>query len=161
MMAPEAAYTSRTRLLKRSWRIDWIEEEQAFWDTFQKTQNQEWEEISRTGHCGISFGNLHEYQNWRCDRWRAKNNLFYLAVDILNFKDMALLHLDVADWRKRTQDTYMRMLCLPRGHFKTTENVICGATQDVINDPNIRIAIVTGDLDLGRVMIADPTRLAA
>lgn len=63
-------------------------------------------------------------------RWRAKNDLFFLADAVLGYnKITALLHGHICAWLNSTQSDQYRMVLLPRSYFKTTLVTISDSIQ--------------------------------
>lgn len=94
------------------------------------------------------------HAEWLEYRWLAKNNLFYLANSILNYKRLSRhLHAELCDWMSSSAKDRFRLILLPRGHFKSTLCTIAHCVQLALPDdteklpwpynlgPNIKILL--------------------
>lgn len=102
---------------------------------------------------GVDPSVLEEVDVWALDREvlklernKCRKNLFFLAHDILGYKDMD------TDWHRKLcahmdrtmgQDSRNRLFLLPRGTFKTTLCTIADSIRLALCDPNIRIAVMS------------------
>jgi hypothetical protein len=79
---------------------------------------------------------------------RYKENIFFLAKDCLGYKDITVdfhykyLCRKLMEPRKKK----IRLFLIPRGHFKTTLLTITDCIRMQINEPSIRIAIISAVL---------------
>jgi len=97
-------------------------------------------------------------------REHARTDLFWLAKNVLGYKDLVeRVHQPVCDCfvkkdRRKPldeQDTVKQRLILdPRGHFKTTLD-LADAIQWILNFPDIRILLMTGTRELASRMIGE------
>jgi predicted phage terminase large subunit-like protein len=103
-----------------------------------------------------------QLEKWKEARQRARTDLYFLAKDILGYRDLVervhrpicefFVHKD-CDKPFAEQDVVKQRLLLdPRGHFKTTIDV-CDIVQWILNFPDIRILIMTGTEDLAARML--------
>jgi predicted phage terminase large subunit-like protein len=106
-------------------------------------------------------------QKWKTARHRARTDLFWLAKEVLGYKDLnERVHRPICDLfvkkdSKRPlpeQDALKKRLLLdPRGHFKTTLDE-CDVVQWLLNFPDIRVNVMTGTLELAKRMIGNLKR---
>lgn len=90
-------------------------------------------------------------------RRRAQTDLFWLAKNVLGYKEMIeRVHKPICDLFVQKDpnkpiaeqdEIKLRLLLFPRGHFKSSVD-IADIVQWVLCFPNIRIALVTGSLNL-------------
>lgn len=79
----------------------------------------------------VSNLTIEEYYSYRI---RAKTDLFFLCVSILQYSKFARLHFDVSKWHKETKNDQYREILLPRSHYKSTELTIGGGIQLALPD---------------------------
>lgn len=73
--------------------------------------------------------------DWKHLRARAKNDLFFLNVGVLNYKKLSPnLHGHLCNWAHRTDNEQFRELLLPRGHYKSTVFTIGDSIRIVLPD---------------------------
>ncbi len=82
----------------------------------------------------------------------GRRNLFFLATEILGFKDVDLkLHWEMAsEWEK---DARNKLFLCPRGTFKTSICTIAGTIQQIIKNKDIRILISNANLDNAKAIL--------
>lgn len=95
-------------------------------------------------------------------RYKAKTDLYWLATEILDNQDfIERVHRPVCEFfiKKKPgksiaeQDTQKERLLLdPRGHFKTTIDE-ADIVQWILVDPNVRILIMSGKLEVAEAML--------
>lgn len=89
-------------------------------------------------------------------RWKCKTDLFWLCKYVLGMDDLSEnFHRVLCDWMWATKDTDKRLIMLPRGYFKTSVVTQGDTAQDIVNDPGVRIAAFSGDLNFGQEKVSD------
>ncbi len=74
----------------------------------------------------------------------AKTDLFFLAYNVLGYKDInTVWHRKLCKKVVATRGYFNRMFLVPRGTFKTTLLTITDSIQLALNDPDIRLAIMS------------------
>lgn len=72
----------------------------------------------------------------------GRTDLYFFAKVILGFAELSpRLHLDMCEFL--TSPTLRKLLLIPRGHFKSTLATIAYPVWRIVNNPNIRILIVS------------------
>lgn len=83
---------------------------------------------------------------YEAERLLCKNDLYYLAKEVLGYKDMSPgYHRILADTIRTYKDEWQLHLH-PRGHFKSTLLTVSETIQAIINNPNETILIVNAVL---------------
>ncbi len=79
------------------------------------------------------------------ERKLYQNNIYYLAKDLLGFKDLTVsFHYDkICKRMNEPRKKDIRLFLIPRGFFKTTILTVTNAISLQINNPSIRIAIIS------------------
>lgn len=86
---------------------------------------------------------------------KGREDLFYLAHVILGYEDLTP-HTHGALCRFLQKASYIRrMVLMPRTHFKTTIAVVADSIQLVLNNPDIRILIVSDTDDNAKLMLGE------
>lgn len=98
----------------------------------------------------ISDGALTTYEKaklvHKLERDLCKNNLFYLAKEVLGYKDLSEdYHKPIADALSYYKNDWQFHLH-PRGHFKSTLITVAESIQQILNDPDITILITNAVL---------------
>jgi phage terminase large subunit-like protein len=137
------------RLLPQEFRVDWNKLENLAVEKIKGDLNRHYE---LEGY-GIPE-NFNQRLEFEVERWKARNNLFYLSKNILGYDELSFCHSELCDWFVATIDERIRFICLPRGHFKTTIVSISATIWHILNDPGIRIGIYTGNSNLGNTVIS-------
>lgn len=74
-------------------------------------------------------------EDWQHLRLRAKNDLFFLNVGVLNYKKLSPnLHGHLCNWAHKTDNDQFREILLPRGHYKSTVFTIGDSIRIVLPD---------------------------
>lgn len=92
-------------------------------------------------------------------RWRAKNDLFWLANQ-LGYKDLGKLHRYLCDWLRATDGEKKRVIFIARGHFKTTIDEV-RIIQNFMRNRNRRVLIYVGDKDTAQKHMPDQLKTMA
>jgi predicted phage terminase large subunit-like protein len=79
---------------------------------------------------------------WTCVRSWARRNFYYLATEVLGYRDLNKeLHGDLCRFMSSTAKK--KMIIIPRGHFKTTLCTISNAVRHILLNDSVRILIAS------------------
>lgn len=138
-------------ILPKNLRIDWAKEEAIAHKRILDNFDENWDnfcamhDLAFTSPTAENDAKRKKFNN-EFYRWKMKTDLFFLTKEVLGFKDLSnSLHQAVCDWLWTTRNERRRALIIPRGHYKTTIGTISRAIQHIINDPGVRIPIISGD----------------
>ncbi len=83
---------------------------------------------------------INNYEQWKQERNKIKNDLFYFAYEYLGYIDLVRgLHDEVCDLLMQDKPVFFM---IPRGHLKSSLVTIAKTLWDIINNPNKRTLIV-------------------